>query len=145
MSNALATPSTKTRPRVVVLDDEVQLIELFEACLRDWFKDPEVLAFSNGNAAWDELSAREPDLVVMDCSHPGMGGIEILKHLADKKAKFWILLTSELFDADLKNFTSQGLNIGYLPKPFGILQFWRALNEHVGPSDFPERQEMILG
>jgi hypothetical protein len=39
----------------------------------------------------------------------------------------------------------RGLKVGYLPKPFGMFQFWRALNEFIGPSDFPEIQAKLLG
>lgn len=142
MSNQAATSAVR-RPRIMILEDEPQLIELFEMSIRDWFQEPEIISFANGNEAWMELSRQEPDLLIMDCSHPGLSGIEIMEQLAAKSAKCVILLTSELFEGSLKNVLDRGLKIAYLPKPFGVVQFWRALNDHVGPSDFPERQALL--
>ena len=142
MSTAATTPTVR-RPRIMILEDERQLIELFEMSIHDWFKDPEIITFVNGNEAWMELNRQEPDLLIMDCSHPGLSGIEIMEQLAARMAKCVILLTSELFEGNLKHIRERGLKIAYLPKPFGVVQFWRALNEHVGSSDFPERQSLV--
>jgi DNA-binding response OmpR family regulator len=35
------------------------------------------------------------------------------------------------------------LTLSYLPKPFHIREFWAALNELVGPSDYPEMQALV--
>jgi CheY-like chemotaxis protein len=144
MSDAKATSAVR-RPRFLILEDEAQLITLYEMGIRDWFRDPEIISFTGGNAAWEELNRREPDLLLMDCSHPGMNGVEILEKLAARKAECRVLLTSDLFMEELARFQDSQLKIFYLPKPFGIVQFWRMLNEIIGPSDFPERQAMIGG
>lgn len=127
----------------MILEDERQLIDLFEMSIQDWFQEPEIASFVNGNAAWEELNRKEPDLLIMDCSHPGLSGIEIMEQLASRPTKCVILLTSELFEGSLADVVSRGLKVAYLPKPFGIVQFWRMLNELVGPSDFPERRALL--
>jgi DNA-binding response OmpR family regulator len=142
MSEATGISNT-LKPRVVILEDERQLVDLFELCIRDWFRNAEIISFQNGNAAWQEVEAREPALLIMDCSHPGLNGVEIMERLAGRQTKCTILLTSELFAENLKKLTNRGLKVAYLPKPFGIVQFWKMLNEHIGPSDFPERQALI--
>lgn len=144
MSDPNATSAAR-RPRFLILEDETQLITLYEMVIRDWFRDAEIVSFTGGNAAWEELVRREPDLLVMDCSHPGMNGVEILEKLAARNAKCRVLLTSDLFVEDLARFKDSQLRVFYLPKPFGIIQFWRVLNEAVGPGDFPERQAMVDG
>jgi CheY-like chemotaxis protein len=144
MSNEAPTPAVKRR-RIMILEDERQLIDLFEMSIRDWFQDPDIVSFVNGNAAWEELNRQEPDMLIMDCSHPGLSGIEIMEQLAAKPAKCIILLTSELFEGNLNGVLNRGLKVHYLHKPFGIVQFWRSLNEHIGPSDFPERQALVAG
>lgn len=144
MTNNASLPEAK-RPTIFILDDEPQLARLLEMGVHDWFKNPEVVVFADGNAAWHELSRRSPDMFIMDWSHPGMDGHALLEKLTVKPAGFVILLTSELFAEQFGELTGKGLKIGYLPKPFGIQQFWRALNDFVGPSDFPNRQGMVGG
>lgn len=141
MSNDAASVAKK--PRVIILDDEPQLLHLLELGVRDWFKDVEVFAFANGDEAWAEISRLDPNLLIMDWSHPGLDGHELLEKLAAKRAGFMVLLTSDLFASELSGLSGKGLKVGYLPKPFGMQQLWRALNEYLGPSDFPERQAYL--
>jgi DNA-binding response OmpR family regulator len=129
--------------RIVLLEDESLLADLYEMCIRDWFKDVEIVKFTDGDAAWRELLRAEPDMLIMDWNHPGLNGHEILDQLAAKKAGYVILLTSELFSSEMKPAFSRDLKLCYLPKPFGIVQFWQALNDHIGPSDFPDHQALL--
>lgn len=144
MSDSNPIPAART-PRIMILEDEGQLIDLYEMLIREWFRSPVIHSFTNGNAAWDELSRLEPELLIMDCAHPGMSGVEILEKLAARPAGCPVLLTSDLFTESMVKFRDSRLKIFYLPKPFGVAQFCRALNEIIGPSDFPERQAMIGG
>jgi hypothetical protein len=82
-------------------------------------------------------------MFIMDWTHPGLNGHELLDQLAAKKVDFAILLTSEIFSDETSPAFNRDLKLGYLPKPFGILQFWRALNDFIGSSDFPERQAQL--
>jgi CheY-like chemotaxis protein len=142
MSSTATTPTPK-KTRIVILEDEPLLADLYELCLRDWFESVAVAKFADGNEACRELSKSEPDMFIMDWAHPGINGHEILEQLAARKAEFFILLTSDLFTSDINQPNRLGFKLGYLPKPFGVLQFWRALNEFIGPSDFPERQALL--
>ena len=130
------------KPRIILLEDEPLLVKLFEFCIAEWFKETELQKFKNGDDAWQELSRTEPDLLIMDGTHPGLGGLDIMNQLAEKKAGFPILLTSDFFEEYLGSYTGRGLKIFFLPKPFGVKQFWNALNQLVGPSNLPERREL---
>jgi CheY-like chemotaxis protein len=143
MNSPETTTPTQPSPRIVLLEDEPLLADLYEMCIRDWFKSPDIVKFSDGDEAFRELSKLEPDLFVMDWSHPGLNGRHILEQLSARKPKYAVLLTSEMFLGDMSRAISPDLKVAYLPKPFGIRQFWRALNEFVGPSDFPERQALL--
>jgi len=129
----------KITPRIVILEDEKLLVQLFEFCLHEWFAKFELLKFRSGDSAWEELSRTKPSLLIMDSAHPGLSGSDILARLAASQAGFPILLTSEFFEEHLQIFVDHGLKLGYLPKPFSIQEFWDALHKLVGPSDFPER------
>lgn len=140
--NDQPTPAKKA-PRIVLLEDEPALSRLFEQCLREWFTNIELVKFANGAEAWRELSRTKPDLLILDWVHPGMTGEEILKQLALDRARYPILLTSEFFEEHLQLFCEQGLKLAFLPKPFGLREFWTALNQLVGPSDHPEIQALV--
>lgn len=141
MANPSSTSAKKMR--FLILDDESQLIHLFELCIHEWFKEVDVLSCSNGDEAWLEFERQEPTMFIMDWAHPGMDGQKLLENLAAKPARCVVLLTSDLYAGQLEGLVGKGLKVGYLPKPFGVQQFWRALNDFVGPSDFPERQAML--
>jgi len=125
------------------LEDEPALSRLFEQCLREWFGEIELVKFEDGGEAWQELSRTKPDLLILDWAHPGMTGEEILQQLALEQTRYPILLTSELFEQQLHRLSHHGLKLGFLPKPFGILEFWAALNRLAGPSHHPETQALV--
>lgn len=129
-------------PRILLLEDEPLLVKLFEFSLAEWFKKMELMKFKNGDDAWRQLSRTEPDLLIMDWSHPGLEGEAIMERLAEKKAGFPILLTSDFFEEHLSKYAGRGLKVVFLPKPFGLKQFWSALNQLVGPGDFPKPPDL---
>ena len=134
---------TRKIPRIVLLEDERSLCRLIEHCLQDWFAKIQLVVFENGDEAWQELTRNKPDLLIMDWKHPGLTGHEVLKLLALDQTTFPVLLTSEFFEEHLQLFSDQGLTLRYLPKPFHIRELWAALNELVGPSDYPDMQALV--
>jgi DNA-binding response OmpR family regulator len=135
--------ATRKIPRIVFLEDERSLCRLIEHCLQDWFEKIELVEFGSGDEAWQELTRNKPDLLIMDWKHPGLTGHEVLKLLALDQATFPVLLTSEFFEEHLQLFSDQGLTLRYLPKPFHIREFWAAVNELIGPSDYPDMQALV--
>ena len=142
MINNAPLPARKI-PRVVLLEDERVLSSLIEHCLQDWFERIDLVKFGSGDEAWLELTRSKPDLLILDWKHPGLTGHEILQRLAVDQARVPILLTSEFFEEHLQLFSDRGLKLGFLPKPFHIREFWAALNELVGPSDYPQMQALV--
>lgn len=139
----LASLPTTTTKRIILLEDNKELSSLFEFCINEWFKNASLLSVGNDAEALAEMARKQPDLLVLDWNHPDFTGHEILEKLAESHITCPILLISEFFEAHLKMFVDHGLKIGYLPKPFGIQEFWDALNQLVGPSDYPARQIRI--
>ena len=135
--------SLKKTPRIVLVEDERVLSRLLEECIHEWYVKVDLLKFESGDEAWKELSLKAPDLLILDWSHPGLTGHEILQRLALNLARFPILLTSEYFAEHLQWFCDHGLRLGFLPKPFGIREFWAALNQLLGRSDHPEMQALV--
>ena len=134
--------STMPKRRIILIEDEPVMWEIFEIWLRQWFLDFELLKFDDGDKAWAELSRQDPDLLIMDWEHPGMHGREIFEKLVEKKVKFPLIVSSGMvkLESGVTSFTTFGLKVGFLSKPFKKDQFWRQLSEFVGPSDFPKNK-----
>ncbi len=70
---------TKAKPRIMVADDDPFIVELYKAKLtREGF---EVASVGDGEEAIAKLSARRPDLLLLDMSMPRVGGLEVLQFI----------------------------------------------------------------
>jgi DNA-binding response OmpR family regulator len=79
--------TARKRPRIVLLEDEKELSQLFGDLIRDWFKNVDLIKFERGAEAWKELVQCEPDLLILDWVSPGSTGDGILKLLTLDQAK----------------------------------------------------------
>lgn len=103
-----------SRARVLIVDDDQELVELLQDYLvQDGF---DVRTAAHGDAGLAQL-AREPvDIVVLDYMMPGKSGIEVLKALRARSHVPVLMLTARGDDAD----RIVGLELGaddYVPKP----------------------------
>ena len=75
-----ATPTeTKPEARVLVVDDEANIVELLSVSLK--FQGFEVYTATNGAQALDRARDARPDAVILDVMMPGMDGFEVLARL----------------------------------------------------------------
>ena len=100
VADTLALAKEARSFRIVHVDDENYILEMFGLAIREEFKDVVIDAFQNGDKAWEELQRADPDLLITDMNHVGMSGWEMLPLLANRKAKYPILVVSGWF---LKN------------------------------------------
>lgn len=74
------TPSdTKPEARVLVVDDEANIVELLSVSLK--FQGFEVCTATNGAQALDRAREARPDAVILDVMMPGMDGFGVLRRL----------------------------------------------------------------
>ncbi|MBP7052898.1 MAG: response regulator [Phycisphaerae bacterium] len=70
-----AQPNRTTRGRILVVDDEEDIVELVTLNLvREGY---DVLAASTGEQAIELARARQPDLAILDLMLPGIDGLEM--------------------------------------------------------------------
>jgi two-component system alkaline phosphatase synthesis response regulator PhoP len=106
------------RPRVFVIDDEPDILELVRYNLAQ--HGYEVAGARSGEEALVQMRSRPPDLVILDLMLPGLDGLEVCKALKrdQRTAAIPILmLTARGEEADIVT----GLELGaddYLTKPF---------------------------
>jgi phosphoserine phosphatase RsbU/P len=112
-------PRNSLRPKMrilVVEDDAMQRLVLVSLLKRHGH---EVVAVSNGNAAWEELSRGTFNIVFTDWMMPGMSGLELIRKIrttASRRYVYIILGTSRSSHADLVEGWKSGAD-DYIEKP----------------------------
>ena len=102
-------------PRILVVDDDVELCELVAEYLTP--EGFEVEAVYDGIRGIESALSGEYSLAILDVMLPGMQGFEVLRQIRAKSRLPVIMLTARGEDVD----RIVGLEIGaddYLPKPF---------------------------
>ncbi|MFF9280450.1 response regulator [Streptomyces griseosporeus] len=112
-----ASGSPRTPTRVLVIDDEPQLVRALVINLKA--RAYEVDTAHDGATALRVAAARRPDVVVLDLGLPDMDGVEVIKGLRGW-SRVPILVLSARHSSDEK---VQALDAGaddYVTKPFGM-------------------------
>ncbi len=115
--------------RILICEDSAVNAELFVAALR---RGPyEIHAIKSANSIVDDVVAFTPDLVLMDLRIPGVGGEEAVRLLrADERTtETPILLHSANVDIAA---IAERLGVGYVDKPFGLVEFRARVAEAAG-------------
>ena len=129
---ALAKRVQRPKPRIVVVDDEDWFLEMVERLIQSWFGEVTMLTFQNRDEAWQELLRADPDLLITDMNNDnvpgrtqyfGMSGWKMLPLLAEKKAKYPILVVSGSFSMEgvenkARQYAGPDLNVSFLAKHF---------------------------
>ncbi len=103
-------------PVIAVVEDNADNRLLLQALLGDRF---DLVEYENGVDALAGISAKRPDLVLLDISLPGMDGTEILQRLrADAALRTLpiIALTAHAMAGDKEKFLAAGFD-DYVTKP----------------------------
>jgi two-component system phosphate regulon response regulator PhoB len=131
------------RPKVLVVDDEPEAVELVEFNLKQAGFD--VLTAADGAEALKKAHSSLPGLVVLDLMLPEVDGLEVCKMLRRDPATATIpivMVTAKAAEID----RILGLELGaddYITKPFSprelVLRVKRILQRGRGPEEDPSR------
>jgi two-component system OmpR family response regulator len=116
MSTAVA--STRTKRRVLVVDDEENVTHLVSSALR--FDGFETATADSGTAALAAVAELDPDLIVLDVMMPGLDGLGVLQSLRSAGSQVPVIF---LTARDAATDRIGGLRAGaddYVVKPFSI-------------------------
>jgi EAL domain-containing protein (putative c-di-GMP-specific phosphodiesterase class I)/DNA-binding NarL/FixJ family response regulator len=123
--------STVGAHRIVVVDDDPFLLDLVTELLHQ-MGAAQVTSVASGNAALEALDHGHPDVLLCDLDMAGMDGIELLRHLAERKYSGALVLMSGASPdvlataGDLAHLHGLRL-LGTLPKPVDPEQLEAAL------------------
>ncbi len=104
--------------RLLVVDDEPNIVELLSASLR--FAGFEVETAAGGLEAVDKARAFRPDLLVLDVMMPGLDGFGVVRRLRQDGVRTPVVF---LTAKDATEDKVQGLTLGgddYVTKPFSL-------------------------
>jgi two-component system, OmpR family, response regulator len=141
----MTMPSTngRTQPaaRLLVVEDEPNILELLSASLR--YAGFDVLTATGGTEAVQAAQRHRPDLIVLDVMLPDMDGFDVVRRLRGGGARIPVVF---LTARDAMEDKVRGLTLGgddYVTKPFSLEldeeshEVWRA-GQHVqlSPTEF---------
>ena len=113
-----AAASSTRLPRIIYVEDD----DLMGDIVKDLLSNAGYLigVIGHGTLAYETIAFKKPDLVILDRSLPGMGGIEILQRLRAKPETYLmpvLMLTATGGEDKIDEGIGSGAD-GYLLKPF---------------------------
>ena len=116
----MSNPSTSSKAKIVVADDDLDLCELLEMKLRQ--SNYDVVTAMDGLQALKVVRAVQPNLVILDIMMPLMTGMEVLRQLKAESATAHIpiiLMTAKRQETDVNSGFALGV-VDYIVKPFNL-------------------------
>ena len=114
----MADSRAPAEARLLVVDDEPNIVELLSASLR--YAGFEVETASSGTQAVEVARRFAPDLLILDVMMPGMDGFDVVKRLRSGGNRYPVLF---LTARDATEDKVTGLTLGgddYVTKPFSL-------------------------
>ncbi len=121
---------------IVIVDDNLGLLESLELYFRE--KGYAVAIADNGEAGFELIKARKPEVAIVDLRLPGMGGLELLKALKNEDIDCRIVVITAYQEMET---TVQAIKLGafdYLHKPIDIDALDAVVDKAL--SDIPEKE-----
>ena len=132
--------SSVERPRVLVCDDEQQILRALRVILRD--AGYEALPASSGEEALDVAAVGRPDAAIIDLLLPDMDGVELCRRLRE-----WtdipVIVLSAVGDEDAKVRALAAGADDYVTKPFGPRELVARLQANLRRTS-PEPEETVI-
>jgi CheY-like chemotaxis protein len=112
-------------PKIVIADDDENILKVVAAALRQLPIDVEVFTASDGNQALQVIESMGADLAILDLKMPGMDGFAVCDQLRKDIRTAFLPILMLTANSDQENRT-QGYLVGtddFMSKPFAIPEF----------------------
>jgi excisionase family DNA binding protein len=123
MPAPVAQPTfTPHRLSVMVVEDDANLLRLYEANIARWPMSPEITLINNAVEALLLLGQKSPDMLIADLNMAGMDGFKMLSvlHNSPAMANTTIVVVTGLDEAEIANKGGVPEGIEVLQKPISF-------------------------
>ncbi len=116
--------------RVLVVDDEEDMLWMLQRNLNKGMKNVEILAAKSGEEALTLLSDRSVNLVITDINMPGMSGLDLLIEINNRFPGTGVIIMTAYPSSAYENKAMMSGSLRFIEKPFDI-KVVRAIVEEV--------------
>lgn len=106
--------------RVLVVDDEEDMLWMLQRNLNKGMNDVEILAAKSGEEALAILSDKEVNLVITDINMPGISGLDLLVEINNKFPDTGVIIMTAYPSNAYENEAMMSGSLRFIEKPFDI-------------------------
>lgn len=126
----MSKDTTVARKKILVIDNEVELLTLIKELLEDG--GYRVFCAADGAEGLRLHEREKPDLIILDLRMPGMDGIETLRRLRQIDPRVRVVILTAYGSPDSIRAAADMDVSDYIGKPFDNEHFVRVIREALG-------------
>ena len=121
----VSQPMAKKRPKILLVDDEIEFLGLLATRLRR--RKMDVAGVVTGEQALEALSEWPADIVVLDLRMPGIGGVETLRRIGQDHPSVRVIVVTGYTDGVTAQEVLDLGAVSYLLKPIALEELLRRI------------------
>lgn len=121
--------------RVLVVDDEEDMLWMLQRNLNKGMKDVEILAAKSGEEALAVLSDKEINLVITDINMPGISGLDLLVEINNKFPDTGVIIMTAYPSNTYENEAMMSGSLRFIEKPFDIKDIRAIVEDILSPEE----------
>jgi predicted regulator of Ras-like GTPase activity (Roadblock/LC7/MglB family) len=121
--------------RVLVVDDEEDMLWMLQRNLNKGMQDVEILAAKSGEEALAVLSDKKVNLVITDINMPGISGLDLLVEINNKFPDTGVIIMTAYPSNAYENKAMMSGSLRFIEKPFDIKDMRTIVKEILQPGE----------
>ena len=129
------------RHEILIVDDKKENVQLLQKFIEE--AGHLVRTALDGETALLSVSAKPPDLILLDIRMPGIDGVEVCRRLQreERTARIPVIFISALEDTRIKMEAFQAGGVDYITKPFSHEEVIARVSTHLQLNDYRHNLE----
>lgn len=130
-ANQIPGATAVVRPRILIVDDDLDLLELLKDALHDRY---DVDVASTALDAASRLAVFQPDIILLDIRLPDLSGLQVCRHFQGyKKSRNVPILTMSAYGGEIDPLEVRRSGAdAFLPKPLRLVELKQRIEAMVG-------------
>ncbi|MBC7794137.1 MAG: DUF4388 domain-containing protein [Clostridia bacterium] len=124
---------SKPKPRVIVVDDEAELLWTTVRRLSRERAHFDVRGFSDPLEARAAIMAQPPDVLVTDVRMPGLTGLELVVAAREVHSRLPVIIVTAFGDEEVQKFASNSALVRFLEKPCTAVEIATTIDALLAP------------